>query len=404
MAWLAAVLLLAQEPPPLEAVVDRYAPLLADPGRRARAVDRLTHYGTPALERLAARGVDRAVLDALRPDAELHDRLKDVYKPPRTFTFDGSEQELGTILARLETGAGITFHRHQVDPGQKVSVAVDDASFWETLDAVCRKAGLLCHGVMGSQVYLAPTPPPERPRVFHGPLMVALERITRQRRIGFDRRSDEIHLRLACWWEHPVQPLGLGGRFVLSRALDDTGRSLLPQTPFTAEGVVVPAYARQGWEALEIRGLQPPAATAVRLAAVEGTIELLFPVRVDVAVFDAPGGTTGACTFDGLKVELRSCTSSTGADVAAEFALHFEDAAEAETFRPNAADVAFETVGGRGPVPYLLSQKRDGRSFFFAVRTHHLRDPADVRRLTLRLPRGRIVKPVPFLFEKVELR
>lgn len=404
MAWLAAILLLAQEPQPLEAVVDRYAPLLQDPERRARAVDRLVHYGTPALERLASRGVDRETLDALRPAAELHDRLKDVYKPPRTFTFDGSEQELGTLLARLESGAGITFHRHQVDPVQKVSLSLEDASFWEALDALSRKTGLYCHGVMGTQVYLAPTPPPDRPRVFHGPLMIAVDRLTRQRRIGFDRRSDETHLRLACWWEGHVQPLGLSGRVLLARVVDDTGRSLLPDGPMSADGVVVPAYARQGWEAVEIRGLLPPAATARRLEAVEGSLELLFPVRVDVAAFDAPGGTTGSCAFEGLKVELRSCSSTTGADVAAEFALQFDDAAEAEAFRPNASDVAFETVGGRGPVPYLLSQKREGRTAIFAVRTHHLRDPADVRRLTLRLPRGRIVKPVPFLFEKVALR
>ncbi|HYE97599.1 MAG TPA: hypothetical protein VEJ18_01760, partial [Planctomycetota bacterium] len=230
------------------------------------------------------------------------------------------------------------------------------------------------------------------------------DRLTRHRRIGFDRRSDELHLRLACWWENHVQPTGLSGRFLLARAVDDTGRSLLPDAPMSGDGVVVPAYARQGWEAIEIRGLLPPAATARRLSAVEGSIELLFPVRVDVAAFDAPGGATGSCAFDGLKVDLRSCVSTTGADVAAEFALHFDDAAEAEAFRPNASDVAFETVGGRGPLPYLLSQKRDGRSVIFSVRTHHLRDPADVRRLTLKLPRGRIAKPVPFRFEKIELR
>lgn len=404
MAWLAAILLLAQEPPPLDAVVDRHAPLLGDPARGAKALDRLAHYGTPALERLAARGVARDVLDKLRPDAELHDRLKDVYKPPRTFTFDASEQELGTLLARLESGAGVTFHRHQVDPGLKLSLPLDDASFWEALDALQRKAGLSCHGVMGAQVYLAPTPPPDRPRVFHGPLMIALDRLTRQRRIAFDRSTDEVLIRLACWWESHVHPLGLSGRVTLTRAVDDTGSSLLPDEPFSAQGVVVPAYARQGWEAVEIRGLQPPSAGARHLAAVEGSLELLFPVRVDVASFDAPAGAPAGCAFDGLKVELRSCASTTGADVAAEFALHFDDPEEAEAFRPNASDVTFETVGGRGPVPYLLSQKRDGRSATFAVRTHHLRDPADVRRLSLRLPRGRIVKPVPFLFEKVGLR
>jgi len=146
MTILTAVLfaLLQGDPPaaPLEPRVAGYALQLREEATRDRARDRLVHLGKPALACLEKLDVDPAILSSIRQEIALNETLGSSYGPPHTFTFDGAEETLGILLSRLESAAGMVFQKNSLDLSQKLSVRLEDASFWEALDEVCRKASI----------------------------------------------------------------------------------------------------------------------------------------------------------------------------------------------------------------------------------------------------------------------
>src|SRR6185503_15341163 len=108
--------------PPLESRVAAYAQQLREEGTRDRARDRLVHLGKPALASLEKQDVDPAVLASIRQEIAFNETLGAGYGPPHTFSFDGSEESLGILLSKLESGAGVTFQKNSLDLSQKLSV------------------------------------------------------------------------------------------------------------------------------------------------------------------------------------------------------------------------------------------------------------------------------------------
>jgi len=394
------------EAPDPEAAVRDFAPLLGDPAARDRALDRLAHAGKPVLALLEACGVDAPTLSLLRETVDLHAALGESYGPPRLLTFDGKEESLGALLSRFEVGSGMTFHKHAVDLSSLHSLALKDATFWQALDALSRKVPFTYQPYQGDQLYLNAGPPAEKPVCYHGPFRVALDRVILQRRVGFDRTTEDLSARLHILWENHVSPLGLTRKFRLSRAEDDTGASLIlppPETP--APEASRPAVTmRVPYETLDVGPLRPLSAAAKRIAALEGTLGIEFPSRVDKVVFEKPGGSAETRPLEGVSVELRSFAATGSSGVTAEFVLRFREEKEAAAYRASARDVTFVPLAGTAQPVQVTESRLEKGVLTFSVRVFRVAAPREIKELVLRVPRGIRTMEVPFRYRDVELR
>ena len=386
--------LLAQAAEVDDAAIRRYAALLARPESRARGVDRLSHLDPKTLLRLG--GVDPLLVKA----AEQNEALRHSYGAPRVFSFDGHEEELDDVLSRLERGSGFVFQRGSLPRGLKVGVRLEDATVLEALSELGRAASFTLLGMEGGQIYLQPGVPVARPRSFHGPLMIELERVSRRTRQGFDATTHDFRLRLALWWEPSVRPLlDAPPVCVVTRAVDDTGRSLLSTEPPPA-GPRTDAYPKAGYAMATVEGLRAPAADA-RSLSMEGTLDLRFPARVDRAAFQKPG----VVEVPGLRIELATLGAAETGGMTAEFRVRFDEPGLAAAYRPLPSDLTFESNDPELAFWRGVSgiEVKDGE-VSFTVRSPALRRIEDVTRLHLRVPQGAVVKRVPFRFDGVDLR
>lgn len=408
MTILTAILLaLAQgDPasPSLEARVDSWAVQLRDEGTRDRARDRLIHLGRPGLTVLERLDVDPTILASIRREVVENEAIGASYGPPHFFSFDGSEQPLGVLLSRLETGAGVTFHKNSLDLSQRVSVLLPEATFWEAFDEICRKAAIWYFP--GEQFYLNGGMASPQPRAYFGPFMIIMERVIQQRKITFEKIESDYLIRLMCVWENTVAPLGPTGRYTLSQVTDDTGASLLPrERPASVPRPLL--NVRMVGQRIDLQGLTPPTSGAKKLAIVRGTLELEFPARIDEVKMEISADAPAAAReIQGAKVELKNFAPSSTWGASAEFQIRFKDPKEASTFRIASTDLEFVT-GGNGPsAAWISAAQRDsdqGIFSFTALWRHGGRQelPKEIR---LRIPRGSLIKNIPFCYRDVDLK
>lgn len=367
----------------------RWAALLSKPAMRERAVDRLSHADPAALRRLP--DLDPALLRA----AEENAALLHSYGPPKLFSLDGREEELDEVLQRLERVAGFTFQRSSLPRGLKTSLRLDGASAWEALTELGRACSFVVIGVDGSLIHLAAAAPASRPRSYHGPILVEIERFCLRTRVGFDATTSDFWLRLALWWEPHVFPVEPPAEAVVTKAVDDQGRVLAPREPPPRRSDLFP---RVGHAMLTLDRISPPAADAKSLT-LEGFFELRLPAKVSRSSFE----TSGRADFAGLRADLKLSEPPSGG-ASAEVELVFDDPARAAAYRPSVSDVTFETeVPISGLRPMLTTVAVEGSRVSYTLRFPSRR-LGDVRRVHLRIPEGAAVKRVPFRFENVGFR
>jgi len=407
MTILTAVLfaLLQGDPVSLEPRVAAYAQQLRDESTRDRARDRLVHLGRPALALLEKLEVEPAALSSIRQEIAFNETLGVSYGAPKTFSFDGGEETLNALLTKLENGSGVTFQRNSLDLSQKFSLRLDDVPYWEALDEICKK-GTIWYFPSHDPIYLNGGMVSAKPRVYYGPLMIVMDRLIQQRKISFEKIENEYLIRVMCVWEKHVSPLGPTGRVNLTQVLDDTGESLIltprpPPPPRPALGVRVVG------QTVDITGLRAPAPQAKKLARVEGTLELEFPARIDeVRIEVNADNPTATKEIDGAVLELRSFASQSTWGAVAEFSIRFKDPKEAAGFRIGANDVEFLRAGEVKQPGWIGATSRDPDKGIFSFTAHcrHNGRPDLPKEIRLRIPRGSIIKNVPFCFKDVELK
>jgi hypothetical protein len=392
--------------PPLEPRVAAYALQLRDEATRERARDRLVHLGKAALACLEKLEVDPAILGSIRQEVAFNESLGSSYGPPRTFTFDGGDETLGVLLSKLESGAGMSFQKNSLDLSQKISVRLEDASFWEALDEVCRKAAIWYYPAT-DPLYLNGGMASIKPRAYYGPVMIVMDRLIQQRKVTFDKIESDYMIRLMCVWERHVSPLGPTGKVHLSAVTDDKGASLIPaQRP--AVPVRPPLQVRVAGQAVDIAGLLAPSLDAQKLARVEGTLELEFPARIDEVRVEIQGENPSATReIEGAVVELRSFAPQSTWGAAAEFSIRFREPKEVAGFRIGATDVEFLAPGDNRRPGWIGSTSKDTEKGIFTFTAHWRNNggrqelPKEIR---LRIPRGSVIKNVPFCYRDVELK
>ncbi len=407
MTILAALLLAAaQADAPLETRVSTYAAQLRDDGTRDRARDRLVHLGKPGLALLEKSDIDPALLLSVKQEIEQNDSLGASYGPPHVFSFDGTEESLGVILSRLESTGGMPFQKNSLDLAQKLSIKLEDATFWESLDEVCKKASIWYYPAT-EPLYLNGGMASAKPRCYYGPLMIVMDRVIHQRRVLFSKVDSEFTIRLLCVWEKSVSPLGVTGRYRLATVTEEGGASLLPAVPPVAAAGRTLSPVRVAGQAVDLGGLRPPSPESKRLARVDGTLELEFPSRVDEVRFElADEGPTTAKekAIEGARVELKSFKPQAAWGATMEVVISFDDPKEASTFRVGASDVEFIVPGDPRRAGWVGGARVEQDKFSFTAHWRNGGRPELPKEIRLRIPRGGVLKNVPFSFRNVELK
>jgi hypothetical protein len=407
MTILAALLLAtAQADAPLETRVSAYAVQLRDDATRDRARDRLVHLGKAGLPFLEKAEIDPALLLSVRQEIELNESLGTSYGPPHVFTFDGSEESLGVLLSRLETTGGMPLQKNSLDLAQKLSLKLEDATFWESLDEVCKKASIWYYPAT-EPLYLNGGMVSAKPRCYYGPIMIVMDRVIHQRRVLFSSVESEFTIRLLCVWEKSVSPLGVTGRYHVSTVTEDGGASLLPPTPKAAPVARSVSPVRIAGQAIDVNGLRPPSAAARKLDRVDGTLELEFPSRIDEVRFElaAEGATTGKeKAIEGARVELKSFAPKEAWGATTEIEITFQDPKEAAAFRIGASDVEFVVPGDPRRAGWVGGARVENDKFSFTAHWRNGGRPELPKEIRLRIPRGGVIKNVPFSFRNVDLK
>ncbi len=402
----ACVLALAQGDPSLEAKVGVYVAQLRDEATRDRARDRLVHLGKPALALLEKADVDPAVLSSIRQEVALNESLGAAYAPPHVFAFDGTEETVGVLLSRLEQAAGSPFQKNSIDLGQKLSLKLDDATFWEALDEICAKASIWCMPT-NDPLYLNGGMATQKPRAFYGPIIMIMDRLNQQRRVTFTAVESELTLYVSVAWEKSIAPLGPSGRFHLTAASDDTGASLLPDPASSSPMIRSSGMVRPSGPSLALGGLKVPSPEAKKLRRVEGTFELEFPSKLDEVRFElAPEGPTlgKEKEIDGAKVELRSFAPQAAWGATMTVVIRFKDPKEGSRFRIGTADVEYLMPGDLRRYGWIGSASFSEGVFTFTTNWRNGGRPELPKEVRIRIPRGVVVKNVPFSFKDVDLK
>lgn len=397
---------LQQADAPLEARVAVYASQLRDDATRDRARDRLVHLGRPGLAFLEKAEIDPAQLLSVRQEIELNESLGASYGPPHTFTFDGTEESLGVLLSRLETAGGMPFQKNSLDLAQRLSIRLDDATFWQSLDEVCKKASIWYYPAT-EPLYLNGGMASLKPRCYYGPLMIVMDRVIQQKRVLFSSVESDFTIRLLCVWEKSVSPLGVTGRYHVTEVTDDGGASLLPTTPKVGSGPRVQSPVRIAGQNVDLNGLRPPAPDSKRLARVEGTLELEFPARVDEVRFElASEGPTIAKSkaIDGARVELKSFAPQAAWGATLEVVITFDDPKEAANFRVGTGDVEFVVPAEPRRAGWVGAARVEKDKFSYTAHWRNGGRPELPKEIRLRIPRGGIIKNVPFSFKDIDLK
>jgi hypothetical protein len=401
----ACVLALAQGDPSLESKVATYAAQLHEEATRDRARDHLVHLGKPGLPLLEKADIDPDLLSSIRQEIALNESLGSAYGPPHYFTFDGTEESLGVLLSRLELVAGAPFQKNSLDLGQRLSLKLEDATYWEALDEICAKGSIWCLPT-NDPLYLTGGVAMQKPRCYYGPFVFMFDRLQQQRRVTFTDIESELTIFIALNWEKSIAPFGPNGRYHLTAVIDDTGASLLPSTPPTLVSVRPSGYVRNG-QGITLVGLRVPAPTAKKLARVEGSMEIDFPARIDDVRFDlASEGPTMAKekSIEGATIEMKSFIPQPAWGATLTVQIRFTDPKEGAKFRMGQNDVEYFLAGDQKRYGWIGNSSYAEGVYTFVSNWRNGGRPELPKEVHLRIPRGVVIKNVPFCFKDVDLK
>ncbi len=310
------------------------------------------------------------------------------------------------LLSRLEAVAGAPFQKNSLDLGQRLAIKLEDATFWEALDEICAKASIWCLPT-NEPLYLNGGMPVQKPRAYYGPFVLVMDRVQQQRRVTFSAIESEFSIQLAAAWEKSISPLGLNGRHHLTAVTDDTGASLLPPTPPAPAPPPRTAGGIRYGQSITLSGLRLPSPAAKKLSRVEGTLEMEFPSRIDDVRFElAPEGPTPPKekSIDGAVVELKGFVPQAAWGATLTVAIRFSDPKDLAKFRIGPADVEYVLTGDQKRTGWIASASAADGTYTFTANWRNGGRPELPKEVRLRIPRGVVIKNVPFCFKDVDLK
>lgn len=266
-------------------------------------------------------------------------RKRDGVLPPlRTVTLEAKERPAKEVLEEIAAQAGLKLEFGGVPPEAPLTLSLKDASPFQAFEEACRKAGDLSfepvhvreggveedfmpENVRGelsksSRLVIQNGAAPAYPAAVVRHYRLRATQVSVTRTVDFRQNRSSAHVQLELQWLPGVAPLALSG-FAVEAALDDQGRSLLPDK----------AEERVGFGQRHYRGglgrgsggypytlaLPVPPADAKAVAVLRGTAIFSFPGDLQTLVFEkAPEAAGRSLELDGLKILLKEIRAAEG--------------------------------------------------------------------------------------------
>jgi len=183
-------------------------------------------------------------------------------------------------------------------PEKKISCRVKGVTFLEAVDALCRLNGSLRYypsPTSGGELHSGPWT--ERPVSYRRPFRLSVYDTARIRELRYPIRGDRTDVTLVLQWADVVQPMWEGeetaGKIRVSRAEDDTGRSLLPPLEKPPGTEFMEGGGEWSAASYWIVRLQPAAPGARKIASLDAEWEGRLLSGVEEATFENPEGAVG---------------------------------------------------------------------------------------------------------------
>lgn len=216
----------------------------------------------------------------------------------RRVTLTAKEQTARQLVEALAKQSGYAIQFGGGDEGKKYTLDLTDAPFWQALDRVCNETGLQANpnGNDGSlHVYPSDTYSPFTS--YDGPYKFLATNVSMNRNVqlsGLPRtgvgptRNEYLNVQLSVHSE-PKAPLVAVGQPRVTRALDESGASLLPpeSSPRTTYYRSYGGYYRSYYQHVTVN-LYRPNRTATRIAELRGSIPVtvLSGTRPELTIHD----------------------------------------------------------------------------------------------------------------------
>jgi hypothetical protein len=309
MKYVLAVMILAapvQQDARVQQLIDRLVD--DDIVVRDQAAAELADYGkavVPALEKLKSS-----------PDVELRSRAASVLKAigemeivglhwhrGARISFEFSAVPLAKVLEELQRQGRDKFKINAAELKEPVSVRVQDASFWEALEAVGRAAPDLNWEVEGDLIVFSRKRRPPYPGRRQGEFSVWLDSIVFTRDNDFTGIPRSTYtLSLSAAWEAGIAPIAVDQK--ITEVLDEDGTNLISPDRFGYGGRLDTPKGRLRKDGVFIP-VAPGGKTAKKFSRVRGTSTFYFPrsyeeVQIDLRAAPVP------VVFDRVSVVVRN--------------------------------------------------------------------------------------------------
>lgn len=222
----------------------------------------------------------------------LEQMMAEAAAQPTRVTLKNDAISLSQCLEQLASQSGNaivdyreSFGQEQTDP--VIAVDFDNTPFWQSLDAVFDKSGLMLYPFGPERAVhvvarLSARAPGEQKAVASGPLRFQpLELIAR--RGLHDASSSGLQLRMQVAWEPRLAPISLRQRLDDIKAVDPRGLEIA----IDAQQAVFESLVDPTTTAIELTvPMKLPPRDVAEIAKFSGTLEALVPGRVDAFRFD----------------------------------------------------------------------------------------------------------------------
>lgn len=227
-------------------------------------------------------------------DLEAAEAFRPFWKPLK---LEAKELSARDILAKIQQESGETIDLPDKGWAPKsISLNLREATFWQAVDEVCRLDGNLRHPLSSESSGMVAAPWRANPTFFLGPFRFTIEDVARVREFRYPDRSDYTEVTLLVQWTSSftpaLDPWPNPGRIEVVSAVDEGGRSLLPQVDAGGTFLRSPDGTSQRSSRWILR-LQPVGKTVKAIGRLDLTWKTVRPDSITPINFDNPMGSEG---------------------------------------------------------------------------------------------------------------
>jgi hypothetical protein len=255
--------------------------------------------------------------------------LAKVLPPLRKVTLDLKERPVKEVLDEIARQSGLAIDPSTYTVDGTTSLALQDATPLQALDALCRASKAMHYQIQesddegfglrrgkrggpppGARIVLQPGGWTDFPSAYVRHYRVQVQQVSLNKVNGFDGVQRTGHVSLDLKWPPEVKPDRIL-RFRISELKDDQGRSLLEKEDGDDQAFFRDRI-RRGWGIGAQHSLQfkYPEAGAKAIGLLRGEVVVEYPKEVRTVAFEKPAESKGkTLELDGLKLVLKDYRS-----------------------------------------------------------------------------------------------